>query len=682
MNEIRFIEQQVAEAERLNAEIQQLFSQEDSAVLKQAIDRYGSLNKDAAWYSFLTNYYFMQADYANARETVQKGLDCYPFHFDLNFNLGIIQETLGELDRALFAYLYALKYANDDNRELAENYVNRLIALLENVYGDRPGELAPVSNQAQLILSELDQRYFPLDPNEISLIRKPIESGTPEAYMTNMYRTSLVGNVNSKDRYFHKTETLKGEVKAGGQTIELERPTLIPVSSLGEGTEVRCDLNGKTYSLGAKELPYNRFHYLRFNEPGTLNIQSTLPVFVGRPIPLQDPPLKKRLVLNLFIDGISYDFLQKNKLEQVMPRTAAYFENSWKADHCYATSEWTFPSVATMFTGKYTTNHGVFQPSFKLKFGRDNKMMSQYFKEAGYFTANIGGDWRVTPAYGYHKGTDRTIYQTASANFDSRDILTEAIEHLEAFKHKNNFLWISLSDTHSVPDEVDMNLLLQSRIDISERVDQNRKGQTSVLSTYDPNKSHKYILEMQRVDLFLQTLYTYLDQNYEDEEVVVVLTSDHGQSFLEDQKFLLHESRRRVPLFVKGLENAGTQTQELIELTDLLPIILHASGLPVPADLDGRLPACLGGDEERPYAYTEAIHPNQTYKAVVSDHEFIFQFENKKPISNDGLIDLREYSTALIRKATGENETGKYPEKEKRYEEAVWNHIKSWLTLK
>ncbi|OWR27604.1 hypothetical protein CDO73_21860 [Saccharibacillus sp. O23] len=677
------IEESVEALGRLNTEIREAFANNEMEKVKQLIDDYANLNQDAALVSFKSNYFFYRQDYVSAQQIIQEGLLDYPFHFDLNLNLGIVFEMQNKLDDALYAYVKALKYASDEERSLAEDYVNRMISLLEEVYQDHSNELAPIINEAKRLLNEIDQRFFPLDVNRNSLIRKLIEPGTSESYMTNMYKTVMISDVTPIDRYFHKTETLKGETVDTETVLSIDRPSLVPVSLLDGDSYIEFELNGKDYSFGNQELPFNRFHYIRFNETGELKIEGTKPIFVGRQIPLQDPPLPKRLVLTIFVDGLSMQFLN-NHAETAMPNTYAYFEKGWKAENCYATSEWTYPSVATMFTGKYTTRHGMFHPSFNHPFAEKNKLLSEYFKEAGYFTAQIGGDWRVTPAHGYHKGNDRTVYQMAGGEFDSGNIIMETIEHLEAFKEKNNFLWISLSDIHSVPDETDLNLLLQSQIDISERVNQQKKGQTTVLTGFDLNKHHKYLLEIQRIDTLLQSLYGYVENNYKNEEVLVVLTSDHGQSFLEEHEIFLHESRRKVPLFIKGMpENDGASktSDELIELTDLLPILLNKSGLSVPSDIDGQLPKGLGGTKEREYVLTEAIHPNQTYKAVISDHEYIFQFENGSPILNDGLINLDTYSVQLFNKATGKDETAALVEKVQIYEKRIWEHIKPWLKL-
>ncbi|MEC0233807.1 sulfatase-like hydrolase/transferase [Paenibacillus kribbensis] len=676
------IQQRIEQLKNLNQSIRVTFDNNNLSALEEDINKYNEITEDANLISIKSNYFFQKGDYEQATKVLEEGIKQYPFNFDINLNLGIVYEMKSLFTGSFHRYVSALKYASTiEKQELAKTYINRMTLLLREIYQSDQTELLQIIEDGNRFLGETDYRSFPMDHNRQNTIRQPQAVGTSDEYMTNLYRSYNDADIDEISRHYHMTETLKGRIYKSEQQVSLAGQTLLPVSTLESETILNFNLNGKNYSFSSKDLPYYQYNYLRFNERGLLNITMNKPIFIGTPIPLQEVTKKKRLIFNIFVDGLSFEFLQKHDFQSIMPYTHAYFQKGFTSTNCYATSEWTFPSVASMYTGKYTTSHGLFHPNFNHAFAENNKMMQEHFKEAGYLTAHIGGDWRVTPAHGYHKGFDRILYQNFMGGMDCKQVITESIEHLETFKEKNNFMWISLADVHHVPDEMDCNLMTQAQIDISKRVRINEKGSTTVLTPYDINKHEKYILEIKRIDFYLNILYTYLNQHFQNEEILVLFYSDHGQSFLEDQPFLLHESRRKVPFMIRGGDVPVGESDEFMELIDILPTLLHYSDLSAPEDIDGHLPACLGGEESRKFAFTEAIHPNQTYKAAITDEIHIFKFENGTPIQNDGLVDLNEYKIQLINKETGSNETDVFPDKADHYEEVVWEHIRKHIII-
>ena len=66
------------------------------------------------------------------------------------------------------------------------------------------------------------------------------------------------------------------------------------------------------------------------------------------------------------------------------------------------------------------------------------------------------------------------------------------------------------------------------------------------------NKVFKYLQEIKRVDNILSILYDYILKNYSEDEFVLTLHSDHGQSFLEDEFNLLSDNRLKVPFMMRG----------------------------------------------------------------------------------------------------------------------------------
>ncbi|WP_322906540.1 sulfatase-like hydrolase/transferase [Paenibacillus sp. SGZ-1009] len=672
------IRHQIEQLKELEQQIRATFAQGKLDHVLKLINDYERIAYNPNLVTFKGNYYAQKSEYEHATEIFKQGLKVYPFHFDINFNIGIMYELRAMPIESYYQYLIAFRISGTEEQEtLAEAAIHRLQSFIEQVYTDHQQELDDITLKAQYILAEKDFREFPLDSHQNSTIRRWMQNNAELGFMTNIYNNYMFGEMNAETRFNAMTETLPGQQHDDEHQLVLTEPSWLPVTVLDSNNKIDFDINDNVYSFSGTDLHTNYHHYLRFDEPGTLNIRMQRPLFIGQPIPIQDQPKAKKLILNIFVDGIAYKFLEQHGLENVMPATFNYFKDGMIAKHCYATSEWTYPSVATMYTGKYTTNHHVFHPEFNYDFSGNNKMMQEYFKEAGYYTAQIGGDWRITPMHGYYKGFDRILYQNFMGGMDCKKVVTEAIEHLEAFQDKNNFLWLSIGDVHHVPDEIDQNIILQTRQSISQRINRRKKGQTTVLTSYDTNKHEKYAIEIQRIDLYLNMLYNYLRSHYDEQDIVVMLHSDHGQSFLEDSPRLLNEHRRRVPFMVKGIAHAGGKVDEFIETVDFLPSVLHWAGLEPATGIDGKLPHSFGGEAARSFAFTESIHPNQTYKAAITDADYDIHFENTTPISQDGIVHLHEYCIQVIERSTGEDVTEALPAITDHYEQVIWQHIKT-----
>lgn len=156
------------------------------------------------------------------------------------------------------------------------------------------------------------------------------------------------------------------------------------------------------------------------------------------------------------------------------------------------------------------------------------KMLAEYFHDSGYYCGNISGSWRSTSTLGYYRGYDRMIYQNFLGGFDGKEVIMETIEQITSFQSNNNFVTLSLSDLHNVPDQIETHLYSQVHTDIANRINKNKKGITSVQTKYDERKISKYTQEVRRVDNLLAVLYDFISKEYNSDEIVVILHSVTG----------------------------------------------------------------------------------------------------------------------------------------------------------
>ena len=111
-----------------------------------------------------------------------------------------------------------------------------------------------------------------------------------------------------------------------------------------------------------------------------------------------------------------------------------------------------------------------------------------------------------------------------------------------------------------------------------------------------------YYAQIELIDDEVGRMLAALEAGGRREDTIVIFTSDHGE-MLGDHGLLwkgcrFYEGLVHVPLIISwpGHFQAGLQTEALVELTDIVPTLLEAVGLPVSPHIQGRslLPILTG----------------------------------------------------------------------------------------
>ncbi len=90
--------------------------------------------------------------------------------------------------------------------------------------------------------------------------------------------------------------------------------------------------------------------------------------------------------------------------------------------------------------------------------------LTEYIKGKGYFTSKLDGDWRGIYSYGFARGCDQYVYQIQSMGARAEQEIINAIEHIEAFKDTDQYLWMTVGDLHDIADGYDLSLAVQKKI--------------------------------------------------------------------------------------------------------------------------------------------------------------------------------------------------------------------------
>jgi hypothetical protein len=520
---------------------------------------------------------------------------------------------------------------------------------------------------------------FPLDEfgrvafYKYPFYRDPIKK---QDYFAQFYRERFVTDTVVDITKFsdHMAEILKGDYKNKGEHIlEINSPSLVPVSLVNRNTDINdgalsFTINQKSVVL--EGLKQNSFHYFPVKEEAKIKITSKDSCIIGNPIAInQKSKNNKKLVITLFVDGLSSKAINNITLPDLMPNTNEFFRDGAKFYNCFSASEWTLSSVASITSGLFAMNHGVTNPRGRIEVGCGYKLLGEYFQENGYLTSQICNNHRKNPSYGYAKGFDRSLYKRHMA---CDQVITSALEHLDTFSGRDNYLWLSFFDLHHHLDFIP---------DISSQKNNNLDDHTykanvlnSVFLDYDQKLVNWYINEIRRLDRYLKILFDYINSNFEFDDVLISLVSDHGQAYMGRQKELLSEQKLMTPMMFVGGGVKPIVSNEIIQNIDYLPTLLSLANIENNYEVDGRLPCSLGGDAAREYSFSESIYPYRPYHAAIYDKQFMFYLTSNETMFDKDSCDINNCAYKLIDRIDKKDRTISQQDLVKKYLNHITNH--------
>jgi arylsulfatase len=146
-----------------------------------------------------------------------------------------------------------------------------------------------------------------------------------------------------------------------------------------------------------------------------------------------------------------------------------------------------------------------------------------------------------------------------------------------------------------------------------------------------------YYAQIELLDHQLGRLLDALDRSGERQRTLIVFTSDHGEALgdhgLTQKGCRFYDGLVRVPLLFSwpGTVKEGLVSDALVELTDVMPTLMEAVGLPIPEGTQGRslLPLLTGAappgqhrDFVRSEYYDAVALPHHTYGTMYRDRRW------------------------------------------------------------
>lgn len=325
------------------------------------------------------------------------------------------------------------------------------------------------------------------------------------------------------------------------------------------------------------------------------------------------------------------------------PHLDALAREGVRFEHAMTAAPTTLASHLSIFTGVYPHSHGVARNGFTV--APQNETLAEVLRAAGYRTAAFLGSFALDKRFGIDQGfehydqrfdvgidgTHEQEQRRASAVTDA------ALGWLQREQPGDSFLFVHYFDAHAPyeppppfdsmyaraggPKQATLN-----DVDAAVRAQQKRacgkeagaqaviqKGLTRELVERadghalpaDVDLAALYAGEVSYVDQELGRLLEGLRRDGRLENALVVVLSDHGETFAEHGDFWnhglwVHETSVHVPLIVRSFTTgasalAARAVAEPVSTIDVLPTICELAGVAAPKAVEGRsLAAWLG----------------------------------------------------------------------------------------
>jgi len=347
--------------------------------------------------------------------------------------------------------------------------------------------------------------------------------------------------------------------------------------------------------------------------------------------PVPTPP-RPRVVLVYVMDALRADFVgHLGGPEGISPTWDRLAEEgvTFRNHRCVAPS--TLPSTRALFSGH------AFRLAEEYPLIDRMSLLAERFQNAGYRTGLFSGNAYVSPSYGLDRGFDHVagevLYgpdspgETGGINVNAARVQKAALSWLDSLELEKGsddraFLYLHTIHPHN-PYAPPPDLAARFTAGIPSSIDGRtdtlfavRDGERVVAGADVERLRGLYAAAFAYNDRELAKLLAALDQRFDQGEVLVILTSDHGEELLEHDGVLhgytFYEEMLRIPLTVwwpgripPGSFDDPTDTLDLhATLVDLLGV--DEVDDPDPGRIEGSSggrtlwPRILGTDTELP----------------------------------------------------------------------------------
>jgi len=345
----------------------------------------------------------------------------------------------------------------------------------------------------------------------------------------------------------------------------------------------------------------------------------------------------------------------------------------------------TFTPVAHMslLTGLEPLSHGLINGNTSI--APVVVQTSEILKQVGYLTGGfVGFSGWFQPYMGFGKGFDHYCFPAETEYEDAFLVFEKTIDWVEHYSEIPFFVFSHVYDLHSkmesgmqiydsnddrfrffsdlmeAPSELTSECLPANPRSLLQIMIDNLifKGKSFLLNPYE----NLYLQTcyddcIAKVDFALGNFFEYLKTHNLYEKSLIIIVSDHGESFGENGFYEhtgVYENTCRVVMMIKfpNEEFRGTNIYELVSLIDIVPTVLdyigyHSDKLPYKFDGFSVLPLIKNGKKLRDFLVTQ--NPSMENLAIIKkDYKYILNGgERKEHLFNLALPDSENLDLSI-----------------------------------
>lgn len=256
-----------------------------------------------------------------------------------------------------------------------------------------------------------------------------------------------------------------------------------------------------------------------------------------------------------------------------------------------APAPYTLPSHMTMMTSLFPGTHQIVRENLTPRLSKHWLTLAQILKANGYQTAGFTGGGQVHPVFGFDKGMEAYGFKPKEK---SEFTFKKGKKWIAGTLGHPFFLFLHTYDVHTPYDppppydkmfapnyKGNIDNWKTPRKPINNQLDFNR-----VISLYDG--------EIRYVDSQIQNLVSHLKEQGIYDNSLIIITSDHGEEFMERGLMAAHghtlyNELLHVPLVMKFPKGKWSKTfiNDPVGLADLLPTVLDYLEISPPKHIQG-----------------------------------------------------------------------------------------------
>lgn len=323
------------------------------------------------------------------------------------------------------------------------------------------------------------------------------------------------------------------------------------------------------------------------------------------------------------------------------PTIDALARESTLFEKAFSTAPWTLPSHMSMLTGLLPSFHGATKWE---KLPKEVEYLPELLAARGYRTVGVVSWVYLSQVYGFERGFD--FYRVLDAPKPT-EVVDATLEQLERGMGRPQFFFVHLYSPHwpYLPPPDLLNRLGGRPRDISTLLEKTSTVSTPADETERAEVVRLYDAEVASADRELGRLLEGLKKDGLYDDALIIVTSDHGEAFLEHGHWqhsqTLYDELIHVPLVVKFPgEHRASRWPKLVSSVDVFITAAEAAGIRIASSETGVMArASLASPLESPRTVLSEVtsrSPKATFMKVAirsATHKYMVTLSG--PVGDD-----------------------------------------------